>query len=782
MQKSISTSVEHIEPSYEVVVVGSGYGGAIAASRLARAGKKVCVLERGREVLVGEFPETAEALLGQLQIADATGSNRLGLFDLHANDPVSVVVGCGLGGTSLINANVSIEPDPRVFLDGRWPPALTSDLASLQLGYARARAVLQPAKYPTKGDQPAKLEAHRASAVAMGREKEFDRVELNVHFEKAINAVGEEQQGCTRCGNCASGCNVGAKGTLMMNYLPDAKNHGATLVTQAQVRHVTREGSRWAVHFVPVVEGVPLDAEAPTQFVLADVVVLAAGAIGSTEIMLRSKRLGLSLSSQVGQHFSGNGDQLSFAYDSDRVCDGLGWAPGKADMTPFVGPTITSGIYIRGKTVNEDVLIEEGAIPSSLVAAAPWALASTSLCQAHHLPGWLRVGHAAKSTQTYLIMSLDADAGHVELDANNRARIVWPGAGAAPDLQLGKKYATEAAKGIGATYLDNPLWTGPVKGLLISVHPLGGCAMGESGAVGAVNDRCEVFDSEGKTVNQGLFVCDGSVVPSALGVNPLFTISAIAERAIAKLAEARRLDHQLHAPEGRRCGRVRGARATRQVGLQFSESMTGTFAPDAPDFESGAAKGQADGITLVTDLTIQTDHLDAMLRNPAHEAALTGTVTAPSLSPSPLTVTHGVLNLFYETPAMPGLRFMRYRMRLTSTAGTSWWFDGFKHIGNDSPTAAVHDSTTLYLTLYEGTDDTGPVAGRGILRIGAAGIEQLVESVHVTGADGFFGRVAASAKFFATFAGIEVATYLACIRKWNNPEAPPGSIPPPPPR
>ncbi|MGH7295092.1 MAG: GMC family oxidoreductase N-terminal domain-containing protein, partial [Polyangiaceae bacterium] len=372
--------------------------------RLARAGKKVCLLERGREITLGEFPESAEALARELQFEDDTGQNRLGLFDLHADTPVSVMVGCGLGGTSLINANVSIEPDPRVFLDGRWPAALVKDLGSLQLGYARARDVLQPKPFPETVPPLGKLEAHRLSAQRMGREKDFRIVELNVRFEDGPNAVGEEQKKCTLCGNCASGCNAGSKGALTMNYLPDARVHGATLVTQAQVRHVARAGSRWAVHFVPVEDRVPLDPGTPTQFVLADVVVVAAGAIGSTEILLRSGRLGLPLSSQVGLHFSGNGDQLSFAYDSDRACNGLGWTPGKTRKEPGVGPTITSAIYIRGETVNEDVLIEEGAIPASLGGAAPWALALTSFWEAGHLPAWLGVKRAASMTQTYLIM------------------------------------------------------------------------------------------------------------------------------------------------------------------------------------------------------------------------------------------------------------------------------------------------------------------------------------------------------------------------------------------
>jgi cholesterol oxidase len=129
MNARLSSSIEEIEDRYEVVVIGSGYGGGIAASRLARAGRQVCVLERGKEFQPGEYPDTNLELLREFQIdaPDRRLGPRTGLYDLRMNDDLNVFLGCGLGGTSLVNANVSLRADPRVFQDAVWPIELQND-------------------------------------------------------------------------------------------------------------------------------------------------------------------------------------------------------------------------------------------------------------------------------------------------------------------------------------------------------------------------------------------------------------------------------------------------------------------------------------------------------------------------------------------------------------------------------------------------------------------------------------------------------------------------------
>src|SRR6476469_381310 len=125
----IASHLEDLDDHYTVVVVGSGYGASVAASRLARAGRRVCVLERGREILPGDYPDTLAEATGATQVSTAEGhvGDPSSLFSLHIGDDISVLSGVGLGGTSLINANVSLEADPRVFERG-WPRALRDDV------------------------------------------------------------------------------------------------------------------------------------------------------------------------------------------------------------------------------------------------------------------------------------------------------------------------------------------------------------------------------------------------------------------------------------------------------------------------------------------------------------------------------------------------------------------------------------------------------------------------------------------------------------------------------
>src|SRR5262249_52314883 len=138
----------------------------------------------------------------------------------------------------------------------------------------------------------------------------LSRPSINVTFVDGPNAAGVRQNACALCGDCCAGCNYGAKNTVLMNYLPDAHWHGAHIFTEVAVRSVERWEGKWRVAYDV--------AGAPARSVLADVVVLAAGTLGSTQILLRSRGLGLPVSGRLGQGFSGNGDVIAFAYDTDQ--------------------------------------------------------------------------------------------------------------------------------------------------------------------------------------------------------------------------------------------------------------------------------------------------------------------------------------------------------------------------------------------------------------------------------------------------------------------------------
>ena len=237
----LSQDVSTLESHYDVIVVGSGYGGSIAACRLARAGRSVALFERGRELHPGEYPSTKEEAAREIQasVPGASDSNDNGLYWFHVGKEMSVFSGCGLGGTSLVNANVSLEPDKRLLADPRWPAALRSDAEGLQAAYGRARAMLGPTTYP---DSYPALPKMAALKVAAGTDSWYP-TPINVTFRPDRTVVGRPPGSVHRLRRLRDRVQHGAKNTVLMNYLPDAVPHGARIFSELDVRWIER-GSR----------------------------------------------------------------------------------------------------------------------------------------------------------------------------------------------------------------------------------------------------------------------------------------------------------------------------------------------------------------------------------------------------------------------------------------------------------------------------------------------------------------------------------------------------------
>lgn len=701
----LSNPLYQLRPHYDVVVVGSGYGGAITASRLARAGKKVCVLERGREFAAGDFPNALDTASQELQVQSAHGriGKKTGLYDLRLGEDIHALVGCGLGGTSLINANVAVRPSLEVFDDDRFPAAFRAEVSTeVETGFVRAEHMLGVNPLPVDGPDLPKLRALERC----GRELECppERVPLAVSFEGGENVAGVVQKPCTHCGDCVSGCNYEAKNTLDRNYLPDAKNHGADIYTGIEVHTVHRDRSGWRVSFrVHHVGRTSFSQE--ELFIRADVVVLAAGTLGSTEILLRSAAAGLSLSSRVGERFSGNGDVLGFCYNADHVVRGVGF--GDRCRPDPVGPCIVGWIDKRSGPLEQQMVIEDGVIPGALAPLLPGLFSILSmyvgkdtdqgvLDRAAEL---LRVieskvfgarSGAMLNTLTFLVMAHDDARGRIVLH-DERAYIEWPGVGDQATFERIHDALHRASRGLGGTYDRNPLWGEHFGKQLVTVHPLGGCAMAETGAHGVVDHKGRVFSGAGEAIHDGLYVTDGAVLPRSIGANPLLTISAISERCVAHLARDRgwSIDYETS---------TRLPARTPKTGLQFTERMQGDF----------VRLGHTTVEPFSFLVTIGTDDLDRMLDDPAHRAHLTGTVRAPGLSPDPLTAMKGYFHLFSLTPDREG-RQMRYQMPLYATDGRVYWFDGVKDVKDDPGFDIWRDTTTLAFTLSEANAEaTGP--------------------------------------------------------------------------
>lgn len=309
-------------PSVDVLIVGSGYGGAAAAHALA--GRRdaqgrplsVVVLERGREYLPGAFPSRFADLAGHVRMAMAGATEptgrREGLFDLRLGPDVCVALANGLGGGSLINAGVMERPAPERFREPGWPRAFLKE--DLSPWFDRAERLL--GVRDARGDNTiVRLHGHAARRLEALKTLGGDatrpaRVQVAMDAQP-IGAAQWQHQPCVACGDCATGCNHEAKQSLDTGLLLQAWRAGAEMVCGASVEHLERQpGGGWQV-MVQHTDELLRRRQGPPFVVHARRVILAAGSLGSTEILMRSQRRGLKVSRLLGQRFSGNGDVIA---------------------------------------------------------------------------------------------------------------------------------------------------------------------------------------------------------------------------------------------------------------------------------------------------------------------------------------------------------------------------------------------------------------------------------------------------------------------------------------
>lgn len=533
----LARALEQLRPHYDVVVVGSGYGGGVAAARLAQTGWRVAVLERGREIPTGSFPSRLSDLRREIQVSGSRMrfGSPAGLYDVRLGDDMHVLVGCGLGGGSLINAGVALRPDDRVWQDAVWPEQLARD-GLLREGYARAERWVRPARDPNAADRT-KFKALRHASAALGWEPA--PAPVAVSFEDTVNPAGVVQAACTRCGDCCSGCNVGAKNTVALTYLPAAARSGAEIFTHAAVCRLSKDThGRWEVHLRDLRDrkcaiGTP-------QTVTADLIVLAAGTLGSTEILLRSREKGLPLSDRLGQRFSANGDIIAFGFGADVPVDAIGTGHPRKVEGIEVGACVSGQVELADREdVSRSLTIQEGVLPSALAPILPALFLPNGriVGALHSLMAGVYRGPFAR-LQTFFAVSHDSAMGCLVLE-DDRIALRWPRLRDEPVYRRVEDAIQALVERAGGTYVANPL-AGTLMGHQpATAHPLGGCAMGHDRKTGVVDHKGRVFDGSdgaGSTaVHRGLYVMDGSIVPRSLGVNPLLTITALAERATLHL-------------------------------------------------------------------------------------------------------------------------------------------------------------------------------------------------------------------------------------------------------
>ncbi|RUR69352.1 hypothetical protein EJP67_20040 [Variovorax guangxiensis] len=628
----------------EVLVIGSGYGGAVAAARLAGAlpvnaqsgtapgGRpvRVYVLERGSEYLPGEFPATFAELPGHVRFSMQDGrparGNPSGLFDLRLGGDVNALLGNGLGGGSLINAAVMERATSDAFEGGAWPTGL--DLAALADGYGKAEAMLGLEQIPEsvpKLDSLLKAGArlHAASGKA----------HVAIAFADGTRTPAQvAMHSCLRCGDCVSGCNHRAKKSLDTNYLALAHARGARLFTGGTAHRIVAlpAGAGYAVEFFFTDRRKARTDNTRPYVVRARRVVVAAGTLGSTELLLRSRAAGLPVSQALGAGFSANGDMIAVAAAQDDEALSCA-AEGDAPAQRGVGPTITGLLRTRAKQGERPLVIEEFAIPAPLRRLLAEVVSTTDALQALarmdldlHAPDEGRDPLAVdddmlRRTPVYGMMGDDGAAGTIEpvghggsdaVLADAQVRVAWNKVAALPVFAAQTRalhVAHDGAGGLGGRVLPNPLWNPlppfrsleslvDAAGSVFTVHPLGGCRMADGRERGVVDGWGRVHDggaaAGAAALLPGLAVLDGSIVPVSLGINPSLTIAALAERAVPVLAAdwGLALADSPQPPASERPLRrdLTRPRAPAPTRVSLRERMTGRVHIDGQDFALSA--------------------------------------------------------------------------------------------------------------------------------------------------------------------------------------------------
>ena len=524
------TAKEQCRPQFGVVVIGSGYGASICAARLSQKlhpDQRICILERGKEWMPGTFPDrTVDVFKNARNSLAGPGkgqlNNPLGLYNVMMNDEVNVLTGNGLGGGSLINASIALRPNHEVFEQKEWPKALR-DVRVLNSYFKMVARQMSLTLTPF--DQVPKVRTRRLAAERISQEHDFyDRSNVSVMYdhrhldEQMRNPQGMIQRPCTLCGDCITGCNIGAKNTLLMNYLPVAKHNGTEMYTQCEVTSIEKARGYYRLNLIYYKQEKSGEISRHPLTITSKMVVVGAGSPASSTILLSSQKDEFKFSPALGYNWSGNGDTIGFVIDMPGPTNIGGYgAYDTAACRPGVGPTVQTSLnYYSNQELFRRLLVQDAAIPRGVSNLFTVLLNDKDL----------------NNSMVMLGMGHDGANGRVIMK-EGRYQIKWPGLRDSDYRKMVFEEFERLAQAHGGRYKRLKAFGYN----LVTVHPLGGCGMSDHPEYGTTNHLGQVYDGnlcecdDGRaTVHHGLYVADGSVMPTALGVNPYMTIGAVCER------------------------------------------------------------------------------------------------------------------------------------------------------------------------------------------------------------------------------------------------------------
>jgi cholesterol oxidase len=517
----------------DVAIVGSGFGGSVAALRLSEKGYRVTVLEKGKRWRPEDFPKTNWNTRKSFWFP---WLGCYGTWSLHLLREVLIMHGVGVGGGSLLYANTLFEPPETVWDDPQWK-GLVDWRSVMPEHYATARRMLGEAANPRLG--PAD-EALRRAAAKRGREHTFRPTPVSVFFgepdvevpDPYFNGEGPPRKGCTFCGACMVGCRVGAKNTLDKNYLFLAEKAGARVVPETKVELIeSLHGGGYRVHWKRSTSRFAAERGA----ISARKVVLSAGVLGTVGLLMECKERGAlpHISDRLGNVVRTNSEALLGITSRSRT-------------------DLSEGIAITSKMEMDEVTHME---PCRFPAGSDAMLVLGTLLTdgGPGLPRQLRwLGNALRNPIEFLRVSKPwskAERSTVLLvmqtiDTHTRLvrkrQLLWPFSRALtsqpdPDqpgipsyIPIANQVAREFAADLDA--IPQSSLNEVLLDTSTTAHILGGCGIGSGPDSGVINADGKVFGHD------DLYVIDGSIIGANLGVNPSLTITALAEHVCSRFS------------------------------------------------------------------------------------------------------------------------------------------------------------------------------------------------------------------------------------------------------
>jgi cholesterol oxidase len=533
------------EYDFDYVVVGSGFGGSVAALRLVEKGYKVAVIEMGRRWTPQNLPHTNWSLHRWFFRPNLA---LRGFFNMRFFKHVTILHGCAVGGGSITYASTLLRPPDKVWEMGSWA-GLSNWESEMPQHYNTASRMLGVVQNNILG--PADLLLKKA-ANEFGVGNTFYRTNVGIFQAPEGQAGGEtfsdpffggegpQRTTCNACGGCMVGCRFGAKNTLDQNYLYLAEKRGVRIFPETKVVDVkpldgATDGSLgYEVH---TVDSLAFFHHRPPRITCRGVV-FAASSLGSTELLfrLKEKRSLPAISDQLGKHIRTNSESLIGV----RI-------PGYRDDLSK-GVAIGSGVYIDEHTHIEAVRYPSGSDAMSFLSTiltggrpgsgrvALWVKNLVMSMLRHPLKTFRMLQPFGWARECIILLCMQALDSHIDMCWERpwfwpfRKFLVSRGEKVPTYIPRANEFAEKFARmaeGTAMSMLPEILFDVPG-----TAHCLGGCIIGPTATDGVVDSRHRVFGY------RNMYVCDGSVVAANLGVNPSLTITALAERAMGFIPSA----------------------------------------------------------------------------------------------------------------------------------------------------------------------------------------------------------------------------------------------------